>query len=91
MFAEAREHGLPELFSVESRYRRCLLTAELEFVTELARSIRDGTFDGTGPWRRLHELRAEGVSFEEILSDPVRHLGEEARALATVPPASNRQ
>src|SRR5206468_3618528 len=33
MFDETREMGLPEIFTVESRYRRCLLTAELEFVS----------------------------------------------------------
>jgi DNA-binding PadR family transcriptional regulator len=91
MFAEAQEMGLPELFSVESRYRRCLLTAELEFVGSLARDIREGTFGGTAAWRRLHELRAEGITFEEILRDPVRYLGEEARPLAPDWPADRRR
>jgi hypothetical protein len=90
MFAETAASGLPELFLVESRYRRCLLTAELDFVTTLARDIRDGSFSGTGPWRRLHELRAEGVSWSEIFADPVAHLGEEARALQLLPPAPGR-
>jgi DNA-binding PadR family transcriptional regulator len=90
MLAEGREMGLPELFSVESRYRRCLLTAELDFVSTLARDIREGTFQGTASWRRLHELRAEGLSFEEILRDPVRYLGEEARPLAVDWPADRR-
>jgi DNA-binding PadR family transcriptional regulator len=91
MFAETREMGLPELFSVESRYRRCMLSAELDFVTALARDIKEGTFSGTAPWRRLHELRAEGLSFEEIFRDPVRHLGEEARPLAPDWPATRGQ
>jgi DNA-binding PadR family transcriptional regulator len=82
----AVEKGLPDLFLVESRYRRCLLTAELDFVSALARDIGSGTFAGTTTWRRIHELRAEGLPFEEILRDPVAHLGEEARALAPQPP-----
>src|SRR4051794_1850464 len=86
MFAETEEMGLPELFVVESRYRRHMLVAELEFVSTLAHDIRASTFAGTKPWRRLHELRAGGVSMEEILRDPVGHLGEEARALAPEPP-----
>jgi hypothetical protein len=83
----AVEKGLPDLFLVESRYRRCLLTAELDFVGALAHDIRSGTFAGTHTWRRIHELRADGMPFEEILRDPVTHLGEEARALAPQPPA----
>jgi DNA-binding PadR family transcriptional regulator len=77
----AREMGLPELLLVEGQYRRATLTAELDFVSALARDIRSGELTGAPTWRRMHELRAEGLSFEEILSDPVRHLGEEARAL----------
>jgi DNA-binding PadR family transcriptional regulator len=90
MFDETREMGLPEIFTVESRYRRCLLTAELEFVSDLARQIREETFTGTPVWRRIHELRAEGTSSEEILRDPVRYLGEEARPLAPDWPATRR-
>jgi hypothetical protein len=30
----------------------------------------------------MHELLAEGVTFEQISADPVAHLGEGARALA---------
>jgi DNA-binding PadR family transcriptional regulator len=80
------EMGLPEVFTVESRYRHALLTAELAFVTDVAKRIDSGEFGGTAPWRRLHELRAEGVSFEEIFADPVRHLGEEAAILQTQQP-----
>ncbi len=86
MFAETAAMGLPELFVVESRFRRHMLAAELDFVSTLAHDIRASTFAGTKPWRRIHELRAEGVSMEEILRDPVGHLGEEARALAPEPP-----
>jgi DNA-binding PadR family transcriptional regulator len=86
MFAETAEMGLPELVLVEARYRQRMLTAELDFVASLAQAIRDDSFPGTKAWRRMHELRGEGVSFQEILSDPVGHLGEEARGLAPQPP-----
>jgi DNA-binding PadR family transcriptional regulator len=87
MFVETEAMALPELFVVESRYRRCLVTAELDFVSALVRSIRSGSFAGTSAWRRLHELRAEGVSWEEVFRDPVGFLGEEARALVPQAPA----
>src|SRR3954449_10453090 len=89
-FAFAAEHKIPDLFLVEGRFRRTMLTAELDFVTRLAEDIRSGAFGGTAGWRRMHELRAEGISFEEVLRDPVTHLGEEGRALEGLPPASNR-
>ena len=34
----------------------------------------------------MHELRAEGLSIDEILADPVTHLGEEARVLQSPGP-----
>jgi DNA-binding PadR family transcriptional regulator len=80
-FGVARDLGLPDLLLVESHYRRTMLTAELEFTSSLARDIRSEALSGTGVWRRMHALRAEGMTMEEILADPVRHLGEEARAL----------
>ena len=75
------ELQLPELFFVESNYRHAMLRAELEFVRDLVRRIRSSEFGGTKTWRRLHELVADGMTFEEILADPVRHLGEEAAVL----------
>jgi DNA-binding PadR family transcriptional regulator len=90
MFAEAAEIGLPELFLVESRYRRSMLVAELDFVSTLAHDIRTSSFAGTKAWRRMYELRADGVPMEEILRDPVTHLGEEARPLAPDWPDSLR-
>ena len=75
------EMKLPELFSIESQYRHALLAAELDFVQDLLTRIRKGTLGGSKLWRRTHELRAEGMSFDEIMADPVGHLGEEARAL----------
>jgi DNA-binding PadR family transcriptional regulator len=75
------EAGLPRIFLVESEYREHLLNAELEYVASLADDIRTGNLHGTDIWRKLHQLRATGMTFEEIVSDPVRHLGEEARVL----------
>jgi DNA-binding PadR family transcriptional regulator len=88
MFAEVAEIGLPELFSVESRFRQRMLRAELEFVTELAEAIGSGRFPGTDLWRRLHELRDDGVTWEQVFADPVAHLGEGAAVLAPRPPTT---
>jgi len=76
--AEAKSMQLPELFLIESVFRRTMLAAELEFVTTLARDIRSGAFKGTDWWQRIHDLRAVGIGFEELAQDPVTHLGEEA-------------
>ena len=67
--------------AVESEFRAHMLEAELDYVTRLAREIGTDELPGTAVWRRIHELRAGGMSFEEIISDPVRHLGEEGRPL----------
>ncbi|WAX56824.1 PadR family transcriptional regulator [Jatrophihabitans cynanchi] len=72
---------LPEIFAIESHYRHALLTAELAFVRRLVGRIRDGSLGGTTLWRRMHELRAAGMSYEQIMADPVGNLGEEARVL----------
>ena len=85
MHEQAREHGLADLFLIESMYRRHMLAAELAFVETLVADLRSGAFPGVKPWARLHEVRAQGVPFEAIFADPVRHLGEEGRAL--LPPA----
>jgi len=75
------EMGLPEIFSIESHYRHALLTAELRFVQDLVSRIRNGSLGGSKLWRRMHELRADGIGFEQMMSDPVGYLGEEARLL----------
>ena len=79
--ATMAEAGMPRLFMVESEFRAHMLEAELGYVTRLAEEIATSELPGTAVWRRIHELRAGGMSFEEIVSDPVRHLGEEGRAL----------
>lgn len=84
--AECDEMGLPDLFLVESHFRRSMLAAELDFVTTLAADIRSSAMSGAKEWRRVHELRAEGLTFEQIMADPIGHLGEGARALQPEPP-----
>jgi DNA-binding PadR family transcriptional regulator len=76
------EQGIPELFAVESEYRKAMIEAEIAFVTRLAERIRREELGGTTWWRRIHELRDQGVSLGEIFADPVEHLGEEAAEIA---------
>ena len=83
--AEPGSVAVPDLFTVESSFRRAMMAAELDFVANLADEIRLGKLGGTASWRRMHELRAEGVTFEQMLADPVRYLGEEGRALLPAP------
>ena len=85
MLQEGVDMKLPELFLVEGRFRRAMLAAELEFVQSLAADLGSATMSGVGAWRRIHELRAEGISFEEISADPVRYLGEEGRFMQSPP------
>jgi hypothetical protein len=77
----SREHGLPDVFLVEAIYRAAMVRAERDFVARLASDIRDERLGGTAEWRRIHELRASGMSMEEILADATTLLGEEARIL----------
>ncbi len=81
MHEQARGQGLADLFLIESMYRRHMLAAEVEFVEKLVGDLRSGTYPGVKVWARIHELRGQGMPFAEILADPVRHLGEEGRAL----------
>jgi DNA-binding PadR family transcriptional regulator len=65
--AEAAAMGLPDLFIVETLFRHRMLSAELEFITGLAAGIRSAEFGGTKEWQQLHELRSQGVPFDEIM------------------------
>jgi DNA-binding PadR family transcriptional regulator len=85
MLAVAGEAAVAELFLVEADYRKVMLTAELDFVTDLATRIGDGSFAGVKAWARIHELITEGVTFEQVTADPIRYLGEEGKLL--LPPA----
>jgi len=81
----AREQKLPEVFLIESLFRETMVRAELGFVRKLAKDIRTSVLPGTKVWRRIHELRDSGLDMEQIMADPVTLLGEEARALASLP------
>jgi DNA-binding PadR family transcriptional regulator len=76
------EMKLPEIFSVEADLRQALLRAELDFVTALAERMRTNTLTGVAGWRRVHELLAQGLTFEEIFRDPVAHLGPDGEPFA---------
>jgi len=82
---ECAEMGLPQLFVVEEEFRRAMLAAELAYVTDLVAAIRDHTLGGIGGWRKVHELIASGRTFEEIMNDPVKHLGEAGRMFQPPP------
>src|SRR6478672_7712596 len=56
MMSVAAESGVPDLFLVEGRYRQVLLTAERDFVTELAQGLTNSAFPGVKVWARMHEL-----------------------------------
>ena len=76
------EMGLPEIFSIEADFRQALLRAEIGFVTGLAERMRNDKLTGVAGWRRVHELLAQGMSFEEIFRDPVTHLGPDGEPFA---------
>ena len=81
----AREQNLPEVFVIESLFREAMLDAEARFVRELAANIRSDQLSGTKGWRRMHELIDAGLSIDEILADPVGHLGEEGASWSSPP------
>ncbi len=81
------EMGLPQIFVVEEEFRRSMLVAELDHVTRLTEAIKNDALTGITAWRRLHQLVAAGMSFEEIMRDPGTHLGEEAAAFGSLQPA----
>jgi DNA-binding PadR family transcriptional regulator len=77
---------LPRVFTVELEFRLALIHAELDYVRTLAQEIRDGSFEGTSFWRRGYELVEEtGLSYADLLADPVKYFGEEARWLEKLP------
>jgi DNA-binding PadR family transcriptional regulator len=77
-----QEMGLPQIFVVEEEFRRAMLTTELDYVTHLAEAIRNDELTGVTGWRTVQRLMAQGLTFEEIMRDPVGHLGEEAAVFA---------
>jgi len=74
----AEDMGLPQVFAIEEEFRRVMLQAELTYVDDLVRLIREERLGGVSGWRKAHRLISEGMTFEEIMRDPVKHLGEDA-------------
>ena len=68
----ARSRACADLFLVEADYRQAMLAPSSTSSPTWPSGIRDGTFAGVKAWRRMHELVAEGVTFEQITADPVR-------------------
>jgi DNA-binding PadR family transcriptional regulator len=54
------EQGLPEVFIVELEYRIALRKAELGYVEDLVRRIRERKLGGIELWEGFHSLVAEG-------------------------------
>jgi hypothetical protein len=81
MLQATDEMGLPDVFVVEERFRRALLVAELAYVEQLCDEIKNNRLGGVAAWRKTHQLLAKGVTFEQILADPVKHLGKDAGAM----------
>lgn len=66
VFEEARSVRLPRLFMIEAEFTVALRTAEIAFVEQLLQELRDESLGGFGMWRRIHELRRDGVPPHEI-------------------------
>jgi DNA-binding PadR family transcriptional regulator len=76
------EMGLAQIFVVEEEFRRAMLAAELAYVEHLVAALRADQLTGVTGWRKAHKLLAKGMTFEEIMRDPVKHLGKEAAMFA---------
>lgn len=62
----AKGAGMPRIFAIEDEYELAMLAREVEFLADLLADLRSGDFGGLGGWRRMHELRAAGVSDDDI-------------------------
>jgi len=60
--------GMPRLFMIEHEFEQAILAAEIAFLVALLDDLKSGTFGGLDGWRRMHELLADGMSFEETWS-----------------------
>jgi DNA-binding PadR family transcriptional regulator len=68
---------LPELFLVEFTYHEAMVRAERDFVCGLVKKMQERTFGGFDVWERMHQLLAEGHSFEEQWSNLSTYFGKE--------------
>jgi DNA-binding PadR family transcriptional regulator len=82
LLKESAAMGLAEIFLVEEEFRRAMLAAELAYVERLVTALREDKVGGVTAWRKVHKLLAKGMTFEEIMHDPVKHLGKEAAMFA---------
>ena len=75
----ASEAAVADLFLVEGRYRRAMLSAEMDFVTDWPKaSARD--VRRRQAWAAHSRIAGDGVTFEQVSADPVGYLGEEGRS-----------
>jgi DNA-binding PadR family transcriptional regulator len=63
--SEAEGHGVARLFLIEHEHELVLREAELGWVRELVREIRDGTLGGMREWESFHQLPPTSASEEE--------------------------
>jgi DNA-binding PadR family transcriptional regulator len=82
LLKESAGMGLAEIFLVEEEFRRAMLAAELAYVERLVAALREDKVGGVTGWRKVHKLLAKGMTFDEIMSDPIKHLGKEAAMFA---------
>lgn len=69
--------GFPRLFLVEAEYQQAVRGAEIGFVTQLLDDIDHDNFSGLQLWRRMHELRDDGSTPEEIQAIIAAEFSEE--------------
>ena len=82
---------LPALLNVESAYRTAILEAERDFVRRLVADIRSDALGGTVVWRRIYELREQGVTLEEMFTNPHQYFDAEAAAWLGPPRTSSKK
>ena len=78
---QAHETGFPRMFVIESEYQQALLTAEIDYVRTLVTELKEDTFPGLAAWRRIHELRADGLPMDQILPKIAAEFPQDARWL----------
>jgi DNA-binding PadR family transcriptional regulator len=78
---QAQQAGFPRMFVIEGEYQHALLGAEIDYVRTLVTELKEETFPGVAAWRRLHELRADGLSMDEVLPKIAAEFPQDARWL----------
>lgn len=67
--------GMPRIFAIEHEYELALHKAELGFLRTLIADIKDDKLSGIHGWRRVHELRAQGLPFEDAWAQAAKEQG----------------